>query len=67
MKMHKVKVPIAGLNRCTEKRENNNQSEPTSGEMVIKRAVLHYTNPFARDFLEIRQLYFISMNYGRWI
>ena len=28
---------------------------------------IHYTNPFARDFLEIRQLYFISMNYSRWI
>ena len=32
-----------------------------------KSCPIHYTNPFAKDFLEIRQLYSISMNYGRWI
>ena len=32
-----------------------------------KSCPIHYTNLLARDFLEIRQLYYISMNYGRWI
>ena len=60
MKMHQVQVPMVELNRCTEcadKWRNGYQ----------KSCPIHYTNPFASDFLEIRQLYFISMNYGRWI
>ena len=45
MKMHQVQVPIVELNRCTEKRKKTeNYSEPTtSGEMVIKRAILYIT------------------------
>ena len=36
--------------------------------MVIQRAVLYITQTRSQEiFIEIRQLYFISINYGRWI
>ena len=40
MKMHQVQVPMVELNRCREKRK---KLKTTSGEMVIKRAVLYFT------------------------
>ena len=54
MKMHPVQVPIVELNRCTEKRKKThkitNQSEQTtSGEMVIKRAVLYITQTRSQE------------------
>ena len=69
MKMHQVQVPMVELNRCTEKRKNRKfkRSDNKWRNGYQKSCPIHYTNPFARDFLEIRQLYFISMNYGRWI
>ena len=60
--MHQVQVPMVELNRCTEKRADNKWRNGYQ-----KSCPIYYTTQFARDFLEIRQLYFISMNYGRWI
>ena len=62
MKMHQVQVPMVELNRCTEKRKKIKVSRQQVENGYQKSCPIHYTNPFERDFLEIRQLYFISMN-----
>ena len=67
--MHQVQVPMVELNRCTEKRKNKKIKVGRQQMEKWLSKELSYTlhKPFARDFLEIRQLYFMSMNYDRWI
>ena len=56
MKMHQVQVPMVELNRCTEKRKKELKgADNTWRNGYQKSCPIHNTNPFARDFLEIRQ------------
>ena len=68
--MHQVQVPMVELNRCTEKRKKK-QKIKVSRQQVEKwlSKELPYTlhKPVRKRFSRNRQLYFISMNYGRWI
>ena len=69
MKMHKVQVPMAELNRCTEERKNTeNLSQQQQLENWVSKELFYTLHKLVRKrFSQMRQLYSISMNYDRWI